>query len=83
MEKTQREGDQAALKNQVQLIKTLIHEKYTQEYKLDRKTRQKAEEILKDYYQRNPEHIEVSLFNLNAGFRPTIMPCTQKCGSPF
>lgn len=46
----------------MQLIKQLIHEKYTQEYKLDRKTRAKAEEILKEYYQRNPEDIEVRTF---------------------
>jgi hypothetical protein len=31
--------EQDALKNQIQMIKTLVHEKYTQEYKLDRKTR--------------------------------------------
>ena len=53
--------EQDALKNQIQMIKTLIHEKYTQEYKLDRKTRQKAEEILKEYYQRNPQTIDVSM----------------------
>jgi hypothetical protein len=53
--------EQDTLKNQIQMIKTLIHEKYTQEYKLDRKTRQKAEEILKEYYQRNPQTIDVSM----------------------
>jgi len=35
--------------------KTLVNEKYTQEYKLDRKTRQKAEEILKEYFKKNPQ----------------------------
>ncbi len=40
------------------LYRNLIAEKYTQEYKLDRKTRVRAEEILNDYFARN-SHAQV------------------------
>ena len=42
------------------LVRNLIDDKYNREYKLDRKTRTKAHEILKDYYTKNLDEANVS-----------------------
>lgn len=42
------------------LVRNLIDDKYNREYKLDRKTRAKALEILKDYYTKNLDEDNVS-----------------------
>ena len=44
----------------------LVDDKYNREYKLDRKTRAKALEILKDYYAKNQEEANVSSLGLYA-----------------
>ena len=41
-------------------MRSLIDDKYNREYKLDRKTRSKATEILRDYYAKNQEEANVS-----------------------
>jgi len=61
--------------------KTLVNEKYTQEYKLDRKTRQKAEEILKEYFKKNPQECltaDVSSTELHVTVRAAIL-IAAKC----
>ena len=41
-------------------MRSLIDDKYNREYKLDRKTRAKAIEILNDYYAKNQVEANVS-----------------------
>lgn len=41
-------------------MRSLIDDKYNREYKLDRKTRSKAIEILRDYYAKNQDEANVS-----------------------
>ena len=43
------------------MYKSLLNEKYTAEYKLDRHTKVKALDILNDYFRKNPEELTVSL----------------------
>ena len=44
----------------------LVDDKYNREYKLDRKTRAKAIEILKDYYAKNQEEANVSCYRMGS-----------------
>jgi hypothetical protein len=44
------------------IFKSLVNEKYAQEYKLDRKTKSKAEEILTEYFKNYPMQHKVTYF---------------------
>ena len=47
-------------------VRNLVEDKYTRDYKLDKKTRSKALEILKDFYAKNHDDSNVSVKSLFA-----------------
>ena len=60
-----------------ELVRNLIDDKYNREYKLDRKTRAKAIEILKDFYAKNQAEANVSKRHRTRSLK-NLNPCSTK-----